>query len=402
MTTTVHDLDLPELDLFGVPREDVRAAFAEARARHWLARMPLGDSVVRYEDVVAILRDRRFHSALSMLPAMSGVTDSDLNGRQQRSILGLEGDAHSRLRRLVAPAFTPKAADRLRPFMREVVDGLLDAVVPAGRCEFVADICEPYPIPIICELLGAPKEDWKLFSAWATDIFRIFNGDIAGDLPKIKAAMAGLDEYVRAMIAERRSQPADDLLSALIAAEEAGDRLSTDELIMMTEAVLMAGTDTTRNQLACAVAVFAQHPEQWARLAAEPELAPRAVEESLRYLGAVRGTARIASEDIEYKDVRFPAGTLVAVSLASANLDAAVTPGDPDAFDITRQATAPQMTLGAGIHHCLGASLARAELQEALPLLAQRMPGLRLEEPVEWKPDTAGIWGPARLAVAFG
>jgi cytochrome P450 len=402
MATSAQDLALPEVDTFGLSREEVKAAYARASADHWLVRMPLGFAVVRYEDVVAILRDRRFHSALSALPAMSGVTDPDLVGRQQRSILGMEGEPHARLRRLVAPAFTPKAADRLRPFMRTVVEGLLEAVVPGGRCELVADVCEPYPIPIICELLGAPKSDWKLFSGWATDIFRIFNGDIAGDLPRIRAAMAELDGYVRSMIAERRSRPADDLLSALIAAEEAGDRLTTDELVMMTEAVLMAGTDTTRNQLACAVAVFCDHPEQWAALADDPALAPRAVEESLRYLGAVRGTARIAAEDVEYKDVRFPAGTLVVVSLASANFDPAVTPGDPEAFDISRQATAPQMTLGAGIHHCLGASLARAELQEALPLMARAMPNLRRDGEIEWKPDTFGIWGPSKLPIAFG
>jgi cytochrome P450 len=402
VVTSAHELPLPEVDTFGLSRDEVKAAYARAASDHWLVRMPLGFAVVRYEDVVAVLRDRRFHSALSMLPTMSGISDPDLSARQQRSILGMEGDEHARLRRLVAPAFTPKAADRLRPFMRTVVQGLLDAVVPAGRCELVADVCEPYPIPIICELLGAPKSDWKLFSAWATDIFRVFNGDIGGDLPKIRAAMAELDDYVRALIAERRSRPTDDLLSALIAAEEAGDRLSTDELVMMTEAVLMAGTDTTRNQLACAVAVFCDHPEQWAQLAEDPALAPRAVEESLRYLGAVRGTARIASEDIEYKDVRFPAGTLVVVSLASANVDPDVTPGDPEAFDITRQATVPQMTLGAGIHHCLGASLARAELQEALPLMAAAMPDLRLDGELVWKPDTFGIWGPASLPIAFG
>src|SRR5690606_2931619 len=127
-------------------------------------------------------------------------------------------------------------ADRLRPFMREVIGGLVDKIAGKGRCDLVADVCEPYPIPIICELLGAPAEDWKLFSGWATDIFRIFNNDLAADLPRIKAATAELDEYVRAMIAERRCSPADDLLSELIAAEEAGDRLSTDELVMMTEA----------------------------------------------------------------------------------------------------------------------------------------------------------------------
>ncbi len=402
MTTSVHDLELPEIDLFGATREEARMRFAAIRDEHWLARNPMGYSVVRYEDVVALLRARRFHSALSLLPAMSGITDEEFTGRQTQSILSMEGDGHARLRRLVAPAFTPKSADKLRPFMRDVVNGLLDGFVSRGRCEFVADVCEPYPIPIICELLGAPKEDWKLFSAWATDIFRIFNNDLVDDLPAIKTAMGGLNDYVRSMIEERRSRPADDLLSALIVAEEAGDRLSTDELVMMTEAVLMAGTDTTRNQLACAVAVFTDHPDQWSQLAADPSLAPRAVEESLRYLGAVRGTARIASEDIEYRDVRFPAGTLVAISLASANLDSSVAVGDPDTFDITRQSTVPQMTLGSGIHHCLGASLARAELQEALPLLAQRMPNLRLDGAIEWKPDTVGIWGPARVPIAFG
>jgi cytochrome P450 len=313
----------------------------------------------------------------------------------------MEGPEHARLRRLAAPAFTPKAADRRRPFMRDVINGLLDPHTPNGRIELVDDLCDPYPIPIICELLGAPKEDWKLFSQWATDIFRIFNNDIANDAEKIKQASAELDDYVRAMIADRRSKPAEDLLSDMIAAEEAGDRLSTDELVMMTEAVLMAGTDTTRNQLACAVALFTQHPDQWKLLADDPSLATRAVEESMRYLGAVRGTARVASEDIEYKDTLFPAGTLVATSLVGANFDPSVWP-EPQRFDITRESTGqPQMTFGAGIHFCLGANLARAELQEALPLLARRMPDLGTYAPVEFKPATVGIWGPSKLPLTF-
>jgi cytochrome P450 len=285
--------------------------------------------------------------------------------------------------------------------MREVIGELVDRVADSGRCELVSDVCEPYPIPIICELLGAPKEDWKLFSGWATNVFRIFNNDIANDLPAIKGALEELDAYVRAMIDERRGRPEDDLLSHMIAVEEEGDRLSTDELVMMTEAVLLAGTDTTRNQLACSVALLAQHPDQWARLAANPELAPRAVEETMRVLGAVRGTARIASEDIEYRDVLFPMGSLVATSLAAANFDADSWP-DPHRFDIEREpSSAPQMTFGSGIHFCLGASLARAELQEALTLLARRLPGLELDGPIEWKPSTVGIWGPSRLPLRF-
>src|SRR4051794_5975393 len=312
MTTTtpvpVHELELPEINIFDADRAEALAAFEAAREKHWLTRMPLGYAVTRYEDVVAILRDRRWHSAFASFSMLTGVDDEEFAARRQQSILAMEGPEHARLRRLVAGAFTPKSADRLRPFMREVVSGLIDQVAGDGRCELVHDICEPYPIPIICELLGAPKEDWKLFSQWATDIFRIFNNDIANDLPRIKAAGDELDEYVRAMVEERRSRPADDLLSDLIAAEEAGDKLSTDELVMLAEAVLMAGTDTTRNQLACSVALLTEYPDQWTMLAERPELGPRAVEESMRHLGAVRGTARVSSEDIEYKDVVFPQG----------------------------------------------------------------------------------------------
>ena len=401
MSVSVHELELPEVDLIDLDRDDAVAVFKQVREKHWLARTPMGYLVTRHEDVTAVLRDRRWHSALSMITEMAGVESSgSFVERRRESILSLDGEPHARLRRIVAGAFTPKRADRLRPFMRQVVDGLADTVTPNGRCEFVEDICEPYPIPIICELLGAPKEDWKLFSNWATDIFRIFNGDLVNDMPIIEAANAELDAYVRAMIDDRRSKPADDLLTDLIAAEEAGDRLTTDEMVGLAEAVLMAGTDTTRNQLACSVALLAQQPEQWSLLADQPELAPRAVEESMRYLGAVRGTARIAADDIEYRDVRFPKGTLLATSLSGANFDPEAWQA-PEIFDITATRDAPHMTFGSGAHFCLGANLARAELQEALPLLARRMPNLELDSSIEWKPSTVGIWGPARLSLRF-
>ena len=400
MATSVHDLELPEVDVADAERADVVAAFEAARRQHWLCRVPMGYAVTRHEDVTAILRERRFHSAISLIPQMAGV-EGPIRERQTGSILSMEGAEHTRLRRLASPAFTPKATDRLRPFMREVVNGLVDSFAARGSCELVEDVCEPYPIPIICELLGAPKEDWKLFSGWATNIFRIFNNDLAADQALIVTAMDELQAYVRAMVEERRSRPADDLLSHMIAVEEEGDRLSTDELVMMTEAVLMAGTDTTRNQLACSVALLAQRPDQWKRLAEDPDLAAGAVEETMRHLGAVRGTARFASEDIEYRDVIFPTGTLVMTNLAVANFDEAVW-DDPHRFDISRApGRAGHMTFGSGIHFCLGASLARAELQEALPLLARRLPDLELDGPIEWKPPNIGIWGPRRLRLRF-
>jgi cytochrome P450 len=400
MPQLVSELELPHLDTIGLERHDAVAAIEAARATHWLARTEMGYTVTRLQDVTAILRDKRFHSALSMIQAAPELQGYDYPVQRRQSILTMEGEEHARLRRLVAPAFTPASANRLRPTMRSVVDGLVDQIAAQGECELVGDVCEPYPIPIICELLGAPPEDWKLFSSWATDIFRIFNNNLAEDLPLIERASEELHEYVSDMIATRRADPREDLLSDLIAIQEEGDRLSTDEMTMLAQAVLMAGTDTTRNQLACSVALFTEHPDQWALLAEQPELAPRAVEESMRYLGAVRGTARFASEDIVYRDVLFPAGTLVATSLAGANRDPEAW-DDPNDFDITKERDTVQMTFGAGIHFCMGAARARAERQEALPLLARRMQGLSRNGDVEWKPSSFGIWGPSRLPLRF-
>src|SRR3954451_4633132 len=189
----VHELDLPEASFEDLDRDEALALYAELRERHWLARTPVGYLVMRHDDVTALLRDRRFHSALSMITQTAGLSEeqesSFMEGRQD-SILMLEGAEHTRLRKIVAPAFTPRSSDRFRPFMRDTVNGLIDPVAASGTCDLVVDICEPYPIQVICEVLGAPQEDWKLFSNRATDIFRVFNNDLANDLPLIDAANA--------------------------------------------------------------------------------------------------------------------------------------------------------------------------------------------------------------------
>jgi len=397
----VAELDLPSIDDPNLSDTERQALIASLAAEHWMVRNAIGYSVLQYADVVAVLRDKRWHSATSKIPEIMGITDPDFLDNRRVSILSAEGDVHTRLRRLVAKSFSPRAADRLRPFMREVVNDLVDNVASTGRADIAVDICEPYPIPIICELLGAPREDWQLFSCWAEDVLRIFNGNVLEELDIIKRAQGELDEYSRGLIADRRNDPRDDLITDLIAAEEEGDRLSTDELVMMVDAVIVGGTDTTRNQLGCAVGLLTSHPDQWKLLADEPDLAPRAVEEVMRYFGAVRGTVRFASENIEYRDVLFPAGTIVMTSMAMANRDTSVFV-DPGTFDIMRKPSGqPQLTFGSGIHYCLGAALARAELQEALPILARRMPDLAVDGAIEWKPSATAIFGPTHLPVTF-
>ena len=402
MASLATDLQIPKIPLIvDQQRSDRHALLREIAKESWLARTDIGYSVLTYESVMGILRDKRWHSATGMVAQLQGITDEAFLGRRRVSILNAEGEVHVRLRRLVAPAFSPRSADRLRPFMRETVNSLLDPFAASGKAEVVGDICEPYPIPIICELLGAPKEDWKLFSRLATEILLIFSDNLAQNMPVFLNAQQELEKYTEGLIEKRRSVPADDLITDLIAAEEAGDKLNTEELTMMVDAVIVGGTDTTRNQLGLALALFAEYPEQWALLGKDPSLAQRAVEEVLRFSGAVGGTIRFASEDIEYNGVLFPKGTFMSTSMSTGNYDASVFP-TPETFDITREPVGqPHLSLGAGIHYCLGASLARAELQEAFTVLSQRMLNLELDGPVVYKPSGIGIFGPASLPVKF-
>ena len=401
MVTPVSELDLPAVTFDFADAREHRAMLGEIAKESWIAKGVFAYPILSYEDCVAILRDKRWHSAAALAASAFGLDDPRLAERRRESILSAEGEVHTRLRRLVAPSFSPRSADRLRPFMREVMTSLLDPVTPSGRCELAADVCDPYPIPIICELLGAPKEDWQLFSRLAEQVLNIFNATDSDQLTEIFAAQDELEAYTLDLIADRRNKPADDLITSLIAAEEAGDKLSEIELVMMVQAVIVGGTDTTRNQLGCSVALFAEHPDQWALLAKRPELAAKAVEETMRYFGAVRSTGRFASEDIEYKGMVFPKGTLVTPALALANRDESVF-ADSTTFDITREPSGqPQMTFGSGIHYCLGAALARAEQQEALPILAQRLPNMKIDGDITWKPSTVAIYGPEKLPLVF-
>jgi cytochrome P450 len=244
-------------------------------------------------------------------------------------------------------------------------------VTTTGRCDVVADIAGRYPIPIICGLLGAPRQEWHLFSDWVEDVFKIFTWNVANDAAVIMDAFDELDAYINGMVAQRRRNLTDDVISELIRAEDDGDRLTADELRMLAEVLLMAGTDTTRNQLAAAVQVLCDHPTQWALLAEHPELAPQAVEEHMRHSPVIFTTMRKAVEDVELAGVRMPAGMQVIVNTAAANRDPAVY-DDPDRLDITREGPATMLTFGGGIHYCLGAHLARAELAQALTAITRR------------------------------
>ena len=231
-------------------------------------------------------------------------------------------------------------------------------------------------MPIISALLGAPREDWRLFSDWADDFFKLFSWNVAEYETDILTAWRELDDYIDGMVASRRESLTDDLISELIRAEDDGDRLTISELRMLAAGILMAGTDTTRNQVAAAVDVFCDYPEQWELLAERPELAMKAVEEVMRFCPVIFGAMRMTTEDVELNGVMIPAETFVMCNTAAANHDPDVYV-DPERFDITREGAPPMQTFGAGAHYCLGANLARREMAEALRVMASRMHNLR-------------------------
>jgi cytochrome P450 len=391
----------PYIDTFDPAYDaDIHAAHRAARERGWYARTPAGILLLRYEDVHAVVRDRRWRELGAEALRMAGVTSGPLWDWFGSIISNQEGATHTRLRRLVSQAFTPRAADRLRPFMRETAHELIDRFVDAGTCELVAAFAAPYPVRVIGALLGVPPGDFARFHAWSSDLSLAFSSRIAEERPRIEAALAGLSEWADRLLVERRHAPGPDLISALIAAEEAGDRLSTDELRAMITVLIFGGQDTTQCQIACAVATFLRHPDQWQRLADDPAIVANAVEEVLRYEPAGSGSPRVATEDLRLHDLDVKAGTIALPSGPAANRDPAVYP-DPDRFDIARQHAEPQLTFGGGEHYCLGAALARAELQEALPILARRLGPLEAAGPIEWRRQ-ALIRGPEHLPLRFG
>ncbi len=377
---------------------DIHAAHRAARDRGWYARTPAGILLLRYEDVHAIVRDRRWRELGAEALRMAGITSGPLWDWFGSIISNQEGATHTRLRRLVSQAFTPRAADRLRPFMRETAHALIDAFAGRRECELVAAFAAPYPVRVIGALLGVPPGDFARFHAWSSDLSLAFSSRIAEERPRIEAALTGLSEWADGLLVERRRAPGPDLISALIAAEEAGDRLSGDELRAMITVLIFGGQDTTQCQIACAVATFLRHPDQWRRLAEDPGIAANAVEEVLRYEPAGSGSPRVATEDLRLHDLDVKAGTIALPSGPAANRDPAVYP-DPDRFDIARQHREPQLTFGGGEHYCLGAALARAELQEALPILARRLGPLEAAGPIEWRRQ-ALIRGPERLPIS--
>jgi cytochrome P450 len=410
--TPIGDLDLPQLD-FADPAvaADPYAAVRAASAEHWLAAIPGGFAVTRWDEAKAVARDRRFRTPPGLGLATYGITEGFAYEWASGVLLGLDGEDHARIRRLTAPGLAPRRLDELRPFARQLVTELADDVDDGDRRFDAATFGEAYSVRMICRLLGFPDDDWARLAAWSDAAVQLPTVAVIDQLDRIEQALRDLRAYTTEQIAAIRTRErGDDLGSILLSAQEAGDRLSPDELVQLFEALLMAGAETTKTVLAMGLSLFARHPEQWQAIADDPMLAAPAVEEVLRFRIPQLGVGRVAREDAVVNGVAIPAGTFCLVAVPAANFDPLVF-DDPDTFSIhrasdgSRRPTQGHLSFGSGVHVCVGAYLARLELEEAFRLLSRRWPELRPddEDPIgiRWN-SPFGVHGPIRLPLRWG
>src|SRR3954462_8054034 len=320
----------------------------------WLLSGPLGYVVIDRESGEFFLRTKSAQFPGLTMAEMFGVDDGPLHREMTGNIINVNGDDHRRLRNLVNPALTPRAADRHRPAMRGFLEELLAGIPDDGRCEFVEAFAKPYPSLTIAHVLGAPLSDAPRLHHWSNWIQRQFDAaSLMAEREPIEEACVEAYEYLDSLLAARRQDPGEDLISALPAAEDEGDRRSAQEVVYLLLDLILGGIDTVQSQLSHTVRLLAEHPDQWAALRERPdELAGPAVEEALRYEPVTPFTARVTIEPVEFRDVTFPPGTVVMVSAWHANRDGE---SEPDEFDIAAERGGRILTFGAGIHYCVGA-----------------------------------------------
>jgi cytochrome P450 len=381
-------MDLPVIDLLSPEYEaDPYGTFRAARQRSWLARAGTGAgagfAVLTNADAKAIMRHPDFRVSFAFVdPAVSEY----LYNKSRNGLMAASAERHRRLRGVAVRALRPRIMDSLREPMREIISSLVDGVIASRECDIVKDLTDPYPARVMMPILGVPSEDVPLIDRWASDSVAIFDvARLRSQAPQIEASGREFEDYCRSLIARRRDSLGPDLISELIRVQDTeSEKLSEDELLMLVVSLIPAALDTTRGQLGFTLESLVRSPAEWGRLVADPALAPRAVDEGLRYAPAISGIMHEAVRDTSHNGFDFPAGSVVGVYPRSVNRDPAAF-GDPDTFSISRE-PGSHYTFGFGPHACLGAQLARIEMAEVLGVLARRISSWELAGEVTHMP----------------
>jgi hypothetical protein len=373
----------------------------EARDLGPTVNTEVGAFVVRHAAVRELAQsDDRVRPNFTGLMEGFGITSGPFYEWMKISPLDMEREEHKVWRQVMTRAFTPRSVEGLKPFLRNEANRLIDALLPLGRCDFVEVYARKLPAAGLCELVGVPHQDRERFSGWADTIGLGFNVMMLPmRIAEIDDAITQLLNYADELVQARRREPKEDLVTRIAQAVAEQGGLNEAVIRGSIAGLVFAGHETTKNQLGWMVAVLSDVPHEWDRVAKEPERAKDVIEEVLRFRSTATSFGRLAMEDLELFGTRIPRGSTVIGSLWSANRDASVFP-KPDQFAVDENRVGAQLAFGQGAHHCLGAALARAELQESLIALTQRMQCPTLEPGAEFLPPI-GINGPTKLPISF-
>lgn len=389
--------DAPFLDVanpaFSLRSEPVR----EARAKSWYARTPYGLAVLRHQEMGQLLTHKSLIQGSHAWPSLNGVTEGVFADWWNKSILVTEGDDHWRLRKLVNPAFSPKVVKALMPEFERIANDLADGFIDTGGCDFMAEFADPYAARVLCLLLGLPESEAPFILRTSATMGLALGVNFPNLVSEIEAATVELGDYISEVLKARETDPGEDILSIMVQAREEGDRLSHEELWNLALMLAFAGVDTTRNQLGLGMSMFANHPDQWEALAADPSLDMAAATEVMRMRPTITWVSREAIEDFEYGGITIPKGTVLHLYSESAGTDPQVM-GEA-AFDITAK-RARNFGFGGGVHHCLGNLVARNDMAVAYRVLAARMGAPVVGEGATWLADS-GNTGPISLPITF-
>jgi cytochrome P450 len=397
----VDELKLAQIDLFdpAFPLDPFAIYEAARRVHPWIARYQFGYFLLDQASMRAFLRDdqrcRTPNADITRQWQAFGTPFARFNDHQ---LVALGGAEHKRIRDLVAPAFTPRAANAFRPLMKQVFEETLDSLGEADTCD-INEVASKYPITVMCSLIGIAREDMPKFVHWL-DVMEAAFGQDVNALPTLNESISGMLGYVSAVVDERRKPKnhPNDLLQSLVNLASGSDRLTDEELRLLLVLLLGAGFDTSKNQLNLIMKLFIDYPNEWRKVVEEPARAKQIIEESLRFMNPIGALHRVTNEDVVYRNVLFPANTFLTIPVTYNGRDPAANEC-PNVFDPDRRKIT-HVTFGQGIHMCLGQFLARALLEEAVPIMARRLRSPRQNGPCTFR-SPLGMWGLRSLPIKF-